>query len=68
MKKQDCPNTECTVSEPSDYIHWHEWARKKSKTHKQTKCPTCGLYTVWIPKVVRTTQSRLKSQQPHLHR
>ena len=32
------------------YLAWHEWAAEKAKTHKQIKCPHCGLYRVWIPK------------------
>jgi hypothetical protein len=27
----------------------HEWADIMAKTHKQTKCPHCGLYMVWVP-------------------
>ncbi len=36
--------------EPTGYLAWHEWAEQKAKTHRQSKCPTCGLYAVWTPK------------------
>lgn len=32
------------------YLQWHEWAKTMSKTHKQIKCPTCGLWAIWVPK------------------
>lgn len=32
---------------PTGYIAWHEWAEKKSKTHKQERCPTCGFFSIW---------------------
>ena len=31
-----------------DYVAWHEWARKRDKTHRQVKCPECGLFSIWI--------------------
>lgn len=37
-------------SEPAGYVGWHEWAAKKGRTHRQRKCPTCGLYAIWVPK------------------
>ena len=41
---------DCKKNEPEDYLQWHEWARKKSKTHKQSQC-SCGLWSVWTKKV-----------------
>ena len=35
---------------PDGYIARAEWAEKKSKTHKQVKCPNCGLYAIWVKK------------------
>ena len=42
MKK--CRHTKC----PSDYVSWHLWADKKAKTHKQLRCPGCGLWKLWV--------------------
>ncbi len=42
----DASHTEC----PNEYLAWHDWAEKKMKTHKQVKCPKCGLYAIWVPK------------------
>lgn len=25
------------------------WAKEKSKTHRQRKCPGCGLWKIWEP-------------------
>lgn len=35
---------------PDGYLNWHDWAKKMSKTHRQTKCPDCSKYVVWVPK------------------
>lgn len=32
------------------YLNWHDWAKKKSKTHTQHRCPTCGFWVIWKPK------------------
>ena len=33
---------------PKGYIQFFEWCKEKSKTHKQIKCPECGLYKIWV--------------------
>ena len=35
---------------PCSYIERSEWFEKMGKTHKQTKCPNCGLFAIWVPK------------------
>lgn len=48
-----CPDpSPHTHSEDEDlgYTAWHEWAKQMSKTHRQKRCPNCGLYRVWAPK------------------
>ena len=44
-----CPQADGHTPAPDGYIQWHMWARLKAKTHKQTRCPSCGLYEVWRP-------------------
>ena len=39
-----------TPNQPEGYIQWFSWARKMGKTHRCTKCPTCDLYVIWVPK------------------
>jgi hypothetical protein len=34
--------------EPSGYVSWHLWALQMTKSHRQVKCPVCGLYAVWV--------------------
>lgn len=41
-----CQHTRC----PTDYLAWHAWAEKKSRTHDPHQCPVCGLWAVWKPK------------------
>lgn len=33
---------------PEGYLDRAEWAEKKVKTHEQVRCPTCGLWAVWV--------------------
>lgn len=32
---------------PIGYVAWHEWAEKKARTHRQERCPNCGLWAIW---------------------
>jgi hypothetical protein len=45
-----CPHFEDHIPCPEGYIQWHAWAEEMGKTHKQRKCPGCGLYQIWEPK------------------
>jgi len=36
--------------QPTGYLEWHEWADKKAKTHRQVRCPGCGLFQIWVRK------------------
>jgi hypothetical protein len=47
---------------PEGYLQWHEWAKKKSKTHRQIKCNACGLYAIWIPKKKRGVEAKEQPQ------
>ena len=42
-----CTNANEHTKSPDGYIEWHEWAERKGKTHRSTKCPGCGLYEIW---------------------
>ena len=45
----DCPDREQHTEEPPlSYQGFFVWARKKNKTHKQTKCRGCDRYRVWV--------------------
>lgn len=39
------------LDEPTNYIHWQEWALRKSQVYKQVQCPKCERYTIWIEKI-----------------
>lgn len=47
-----CPAPEQHTPCPSDYLAWHEWAERMQATHEQQQCPGCGLWMVWVPRVV----------------
>jgi hypothetical protein len=44
VRSEVCRHTK----QPEGYLQWHAWAEKKLKTHRQIKCPNCGLYAIWI--------------------
>lgn len=44
--EDEARHTKC----PTGYNQWHEWASRKAKTHRQTQCPKCGLWAIWIKK------------------
>ena len=35
---------------PEGYFAWFEWAEIMRKTHKQRRCPGCGLFAIWTPR------------------
>ena len=41
---------QCNHTPTPPYPEWLDWARQKSRTHKQVRCPGCGLWHVWVPK------------------
>ena len=45
-----CPNVRRHTPRPEGYGDFMDWAEKKAKTHVQTRCPDCGLWTIWKPK------------------
>lgn len=45
-----CPNAKRHTKHPEGYFAHAEWAEKKMRTHVQTRCPECGLWTIWTPK------------------
>lgn len=54
----DCPNFVNHTYGPEGYLAWHEWAEAKAKTHRNTKCPGCGLYKIWTPKPPKTEKQK----------
>jgi hypothetical protein len=45
-----CPNYLAHTRGPDGYIGWHEWAECMQKTHRQHRCPDCGLFAIWTPR------------------
>lgn len=50
---QECPKGEPHTVMPDGYLQWHTYAEELSLTHKQRRCPGCGLYALWVPKQPR---------------
>jgi len=46
--KDTCPARSKHSKEPEGYLQWHAFAEEKSKTHRQIRCQTCGLYVIWV--------------------
>lgn len=36
--------------QPWGYREWHTWAESMSKTHEQSQCKECKLWTIWKKK------------------
>jgi hypothetical protein len=51
-----CEHTPC----PEGYLEWHSWAKRMAKTHRQVRCPGCGLWKVWVLKPNRVSQGPAK--------
>lgn len=51
-----CPNVKDHTPSPEGYMPWMDWAERMAKTHKQVKCPGCGLWAVWIKKPTRAAK------------
>lgn len=45
----ECPKKDLHTPSPEGYVHWHDWAEYMSKTHRQIRCPGCGLLAIWVP-------------------
>jgi hypothetical protein len=50
MTDKRCPNQDQHTPHPTGQLAHAEWAERKLETHKQVKCPGCGLYAIWIPR------------------
>lgn len=48
--KPPCLNRDKHTPSPDGYLHWQDWADEMSKTHKQIKCKSCGLFAIWVKK------------------
>jgi hypothetical protein len=49
-----CPNAAEHTKAPEGYLAWHDWAERKSKTHRQRRCKGCGRLAIWEPKKKRS--------------
>ena len=60
MNDPTCRHTPC----PEGYIAWHSWAERKSKTHRQLRCPSCGLFAVWVPRAHQDGDRIVEAEAP----
>lgn len=56
-----CPNRKQHTPHPEGYLAHAAWAEKKLKTHKQIKCPGCGLWAIWVRRPAPSSESEGKS-------
>jgi hypothetical protein len=45
-----CPNLANHTPMPDGYLARQERAEELMRTHRQTRCPGCGLWAIWVPK------------------
>lgn len=43
VEQPECKHTPA----PKGYTSWHAWAEKQMTTHRQERCPVCGLWAMW---------------------
>lgn len=36
------------AKQPQGFVQWHEWTQHLRATHDQLRCPSCGLWTLWL--------------------
>jgi len=48
MRTEECPNAANHTPCPASYTAWHEWAERKFRRHKQTQCPVCQRWVIWV--------------------
>lgn len=44
----ECSNEKNHTPGPIGYVAFFDWCEVKNKTHKQTKCPVCKLWKIWV--------------------
>jgi hypothetical protein len=43
-----CPKAEEHTPHPERQFAHERWAEQMLRTHTQTRCPGCGLWTIWV--------------------
>lgn len=46
----ECPQSALHTPHPTSYLAHAAWADEMLKTHRQKRCPGCGLWAIWEPK------------------
>jgi hypothetical protein len=74
-EKAKCPNIAEHTPDPHGYVAWHDWAEEMGRTHRQIRCPGCGLLAIWVPKkgvspqaaagTLRKLRRRFGAMEPH---
>lgn len=58
---ENCPNKASHLLGPSGYVERAEWAEEMRKTHRQERCPGCGLWVIWRPSCMNQEDSHADS-------
>ena len=56
-KEKDCPNAANHTPCPDGYMQRIAWVDRMEKTHKATRCPGCGKWVVWAPRLRKVRAS-----------
>jgi hypothetical protein len=49
-RADECPDADTHTPHPTGYLEHADWAVRMMRTHVQRRCPTCGFWTIWLPK------------------
>lgn len=58
----DCPDVATHTPSPKGYLQWHSWAEEMRKTHTQKRCPTCGYWSICVPKKPKNPPTKGEQQ------
>ncbi len=63
----NCANISGHTVCPPGYEQWHEWARQKTRTHRQVRCPDCRLFLIWIERKSPRWTVKADAEPEHGH-
>lgn len=57
-RRRQCTNAAAHTPCPAGHIAWHTWSDKMRRTHRQKRCPVCGLFVIWVAKKKKRKQQK----------
>lgn len=63
----ECPDADKHTPRPAGYAAFNEWAEEMDLTHRVERCPSCGLYAIWVPHTVAKSDETSTHNQQGKH-